>query len=866
MFHGREDLIELALARFDTVSGGGGRRMLVVIGASGAGKSSLIHAGVVPLLVERGWSPVEVDLNDAPAAALGPADPARQDLVVIDHVERLFTGAVDADTRAEVLQALDRLTDPGAASAVVLGLRGDFFERATGQTVIQQGLQRGQVVVGPMTADQLRAVIVEPAREAGVDVDEALVALLLHECGAGGSGAGIDIGALPLLSHALRETWLAGTPGRMTVADYELTGGIARAIEQSADLAYKELTPEGQDLTRQVFLRLVHVDGSSPVTRRRAPLQELVGLVEVGTDELDAVLDTFVSRRLLTVNDSTVEIAHEALLSAWGRYRTWVSEADQALRTHRRVRESAATWDGAGRRASDLVRGAALTEMRELLVGRSNSLALSRVEREFLDASTQAEQAAAAQQRIQVVRLRSLLAVATILAVVGASLAVVAFRAGASAKRARDEATSRQLAAVAQALAGRDASLASQIAIAAYRTRPTLEARSTLLDLGADAVPTRLTGHAGSTAVTISASGSLLALSDSTDGSVSLFVPGPAGYARSGRIELGAREIYALAMTPDERVLAVGDTEAEISLWDVTDPAAPSRLGAPLSGPTGPIQKIAISPDGNQLAAVGAGAGVYRWSLRDVGAPRRMPTVPVPSEVTWNATYSEDGRYLAVGDDDGRVAVYTNAPRPRLLSRVQVGLGHAGALDISPNGRYLVAGTATGEFRVRDIADPARPDEITDAATKFSSWVNAVGFSHDGRYVVGGSSDTTLRVWRTDTWAKVTTLPHPGAITQVSFADDGTLVTAAVDGSARVWPAGPSFPRTFDGRVFSVGFTPDGRRFAVISGEDVHVWDVDPHPSPAWRPGAPVASLPGDPSRQAPVRWPRVDSFSRAGR
>jgi hypothetical protein len=155
----------------------------------------------------------------------------------------------------------------------VIGLRADFYGHALLYPELARSLQDRQIVVGPMSASQLRRAIVEPARKAGLDIEDGMVELLLADMrppGAPGpAAAGHEAGALPLLSHALLATWERSHGSRLTVADYQASGGIWDAIARTAEAAYGTLDTDGKQAARRLFLRLVHVADDARETRAR---------------------------------------------------------------------------------------------------------------------------------------------------------------------------------------------------------------------------------------------------------------------------------------------------------------------------------------------------------------------------------------------------------------------------------------------------------------------------------------------------------------------------------------------------------------------------------------------------------------------
>lgn len=882
-FFGRDELVARLHARFCGIVESPRRpRLLFVVGASGSGKSSLLHAGLGPRLRDDGHPLVSLSPGAHPlrrlAGALadhagtapppegadderlgawlatatdvlagetgGARTPDRDPglVVVVDQFEELFTTCEDPAEQAAFLTALDRLASgPAPPRTVVVGLRIDFYPAlvATGQWTAP--LQDAQILVEPMTRAELTAAIVEPARRAGITVDDALVELALRELIAPGAiDERPDAGALPLLSHALLEAWHHASGDRITADDYRDAGGIRRAVEESAEHAYRGLDERAQVVAQRMFLRLVNVDPNNVATRRTATRDELAGLAAgtaAGDDRAtppDTVLAAFVDARLVTAHESTVEIAHEALLGAWPRLRSWIDGDREGILLRRRLGDATQVWLEHDRDPSALATGARLEVMQRWADGDA-AAHLSPDEHAFLDASTERAVGEARTRRRRTRRLRVLAAATTAMAVLAASLAAVARDQRSDAVTARDEALSRQLALSADALRDTDPSVAAHLALRGYEVAPTAQARAALLETADLPFTTRYAGGAGSTAVGASRGDGLVASSNSVDGTVQLFTQTGSDQdqadrllVRRGVIEVGdpGVEVYALALTPDDAVLAVGDTSASVDLWDVTDPDAPSHLAGPLAGPDGPVQHLAVSADGTELAASGRGPGIARWDISDPSAPDLLPTIPSDS-TTLGVAYSPDGSHIAFGQATGRVRLWRLGTTPSEVASLQVGDRDVDAVAFSPDGRTLAAGGKGNEARAWDIGDPASPTEVPLSDRDFGAWVNATAFSPDGKYLVAGSSDGTLRVWSTADWSVSADLPHPDAITQVAFTRDGaTLVSVATDGATRLWDLAAAVPPMLDARAFSLTYSDDGARLAAFSGADTGVWDT----------------------------------------
>ncbi|MGH8919539.1 MAG: helix-turn-helix domain-containing protein, partial [Actinomycetes bacterium] len=428
-----------------------------MVGPSGSGKSSVLRAGLLPavgssVLMTPGAEPLRQWTQHAATAA----DDA---VVVIDQFEELFTLCVDEPERLGFLAALLDRSGP-----VVLGLRADFYDRALRYPQLSGLLQRAQIVVEPMTEVQLREVIVEPARSAGLELESGLVELLLR-------GTAREPGMLPLLSHTLqtivelarREDPHATTIG---VAHYQAAGGLQGAIAKTADIAYQSLTTTQQRVARQLFLRLVKTDDSTADTRRRVTFDELFDRRSTAqADDLTEVLDLFVTRRLLTADTQTVEISHETLLAAWPQLQSWLADDRVGHHIHGRLTATARAWRADGYPAESLYRGGVLATALDWAGEPGPYEALNPLEREFLTASVDARSARAAAERRGIRRRYQLVSVLVVLVLVAAGAGLYARQVATSADHEAQLAQSRQTAAKADQLREKDPALAAQLAL-----------------------------------------------------------------------------------------------------------------------------------------------------------------------------------------------------------------------------------------------------------------------------------------------------------------------------------------------------------------------------------------------------------------
>ncbi len=865
-FFGREELTELVVSRLSGLIRDGKPATLVLVGASGSGKSSLINAGVVPAAVkgrpgrEQAWEPVFLCPGEDPPASLaaamaeatgqkiaairsnpiwqwpGPMDGSgRGLLLIVDQFEEIFTTCCDGIARQSFIQTIVQLSSSPAV-AVLLGLRADFYARATQEPDLVPMLQDNQVVVGPLSSEGVRQAIVEPARQSSLAVEDDLVELLMDEVAPRSLvNDAHEAGVLPLLSHALRETWEKSRRGTMTVSDYRSTGGIANAVQKSAERTYLELSKLERVLARRVMLRLVNAEDT--ITRRRARWSSLPGCTCCHDDlltecSLHRVINCFVSARLLTAEEETVEISHEALLSAWDRLREWIEGDVEGIRLRRQIGEAARMWDDSDRDAAALLRGGRL-ELARVWFENRDPADLTSLETSFLQASAAQDEAEKQASRRRLRRFQGLSAAAAALAIAAAVLVNLAVGARNDATEARDTAQSRQIAIQAAELRNVDSSLASQLALLAFQIAPTQQARSALLDSSALPSSTRILGRPGPTAVALSPAGTILAVTGAGDASVRLFTLGDGALGETGLLQVPGVEadLYSVTFSPDGALVATAGTDGLVRLWSVKDPSNPKLLGEPLAGFEGSAWSAEFSPDGATLATAGEAALIYRWDVNKPEHPAPLAPLEGAGGITQTFVFSPDGSLAAAGGTDGVVRLWSMAADgPRLVHELPTGTGTTvTSLAFSPDARILAAGSKDKLIRLWRL-DRAGPAAVEPPLGGFGSWVNDVAFSQDGNVLAGGGSDNSIRFWSVDGWQPLEAeLSTSSPVTQLAFRPGGTdLVSVASDGTARLWAWPGAVILGATDNVFGLSYSADGSRLAVLSNKSavVGIWDT----------------------------------------
>lgn len=833
---------------------------VTVVGASGCGKSSVVRAGLLPALrrnreciweittivpgdrpmhtlaaallpllepdmteadrliesnkLARGLEAGDLKLRDIVKRALEKQSGTDRLLIVVDQWEELYTLTSDETVRRRFI---DELLDASARTplSVVLTLRGDFVGHALAYRPLSDRMQGAEVNLGPMSRTELVLAIKKPAEKIGLYFESGLVERILDD-------AGQEPGNLPLLEFVLKQLWDSRSRGELLHAAYEDMGGIQGAVANKADQIYTKLTLPEQQAVRRIFLELATPAEHGDYTRRRA------SFAEIGPASMP-VLERLTEERLLVTspasghNGGSVELAHEALIHNWDKFKVWLDQDREFLLWRKRFTALLDVWHGAGRHEDRLLAGALLVEAEKWASERGDSL--SAEERGYVAASVTYRKREQARARR---RLRAFVAVIVGLGVVALLFAINSQRERRRSNAEADHSLALQLAAQSGEMTNVRLADALLLGVAAVSHQPIDETKDNLFRL-LRAAPVGLMGFQwGHTqavlTVSFSPDGRSLATGDA-DGNVFLWnVANRKALGGPLRGHTGA--VWSVAFSPDGKMLATGSEDKSVILWDVE---SRKPVGTPLKGDMAGIRSVVFAPDGRTLVTIDDAETAIHW---DVASHQLLAHLLERSmEEVWKIAFTPDGRGLAIGSRELEVVVWD------MMGRRPMGLpleGYSGPpwlVAFSPDGKTL----ATRESgNIVKLWDAARGKQLGEPLEGGRAEVSTIAFSPDSNTLAAGSPDGTVLLWSVASRKPIveTLKGHVGYVNSIAFSPDGnTLATGSDDHTVMLWDL-PRLKHSREpmhgetGQVSGVAFSPDGKTLAAVGTEAVLLWDV----------------------------------------
>ncbi|MCV6636980.1 caspase family protein [Candidatus Albibeggiatoa sp. nov. NOAA] len=865
-FHGREALTEQLI---DAVRSS---HFLAVLGVSGSGKSSVIRAGLLHQLrlgkhlgESRDWhlckpftpaqnerKPLEnlaqalVDDDLPPATRLKELESvlhflakgaaglqqlldtidAPRVVLVIDQFEELFTRCDEQDREQFLACILGVLPEPNATVdklCVILTLRADFLGKCAEQDYsgLNTYLDAHRITVTPMTEAELSDAILKPAQAVGLEVEPELVTAMLQD---------VDAASLPLLEYSLWVLWEHRRVNRLTVEDYIRAGRVQGTLQQSADKAYADLSAEEQTVAQWIFLGLTQLGEGTEDTRKQVFKQELV-TGRYAEEIVDNVLNKLVSARLVVVDSwdsrgddkalvTVVDVTHEALIRHWGLLRQWTNDNRDLKRWKDDLAKDRLVWTRAGSQDDDLLRGFKLLQATEYLEKYRDKLNYEEVE--FITASIQLQAQQEAIQKQQQIR-RNRLTIGALITAVIFVIGLAGFGLYADSQRVEIE-QQKQAKEIALEQAKKSEQQATKQAEMLFLEK--LAAQSTL----AAQLPNTTNGyyeHALLLAVQI-----FKEKNNATTRSNLLRVL--QSQQQHQRLLYGhTDQIYSMAFSPNNQVLASGSWDNTVRLWDV---ATGQTLGQPLTGHSSSVISVAFSPDGKTLASGSVDNTVRLWDV-ETRKPLGQP-LTAHTHTIYKTIFSPDGKTLASASRDKTIRLWDVATRKPLGQPLT---GHSDTVTniiFSADGKILTSESKDNTIRHWDVATGQALNQSLNGRSRY---ITHSAFTPDGKTLAfGGRENLSVSLWNVETGQALgqPLSKHTSVISGLAFSPDGkTLASGSWDKTVILWDmkTGQALGQPLRGHshyVTSVVFNSDGKALASGSSDNtIRLWDMMPQPT-----------------------------------
>jgi WD40 repeat protein len=854
-------------------------RLMAVVADSGAGKSSLAQAGLIPafrggklaemagrepddrlwhvVVMRPGRDPVEglkrgvteaaerlgcsadrcaglrkrVDLADPSESAYAircdlPVGKT-ETLLLVDQFEELLTETAEA-ARAPFVGLLMALAAAGGFR-IVLTLRADHFNLCRPLAELFEHLTRNNqdavLRLRRITDAGIAEAVRKPLALAGhTDLAEqdAVIASIRRDI----SDRPGDLALVQMALYAMWQKHKADGAGLLVA--YSQVGGVAGALAHEAEsVRTHRLDARERELLAPVFFRLVRLGETGGATRRVADLADF----DPPRRALAGKLATEDCGRLLLAGETSVEVAHEALITQWPWLQNTLQQAAADMRVLDGLMDKTRRWVTSGPHRADHLAAGAEREEFAALAGRRPDW-LSGDERDFVTASGRA-------QRRATLAKYAAIATLVVLTIGTTSAAIVANNARQEA-RAKVEALqitqSRSLADRAnQSTGDGDAATAMLLALEALpdtrsnTPRPVVPQAEAALFKAYHALreSTALRGHTGP----------LWSASFAPDGrrlvTVSADSTGRVWDARTGALLFALRghrgPVRFAAFSPDGRYVVTTSTDKTARVWDVET----GREVAVLEGHSNNVLRAAFSPDGRQVVTASVDNTARVWDAR---GGKQIYNLDQHTKPVRDAIFTPDGKNIVTISDDRTARLWDAATG----KSVRVFEGHTGAIrsatfgadDPDASGLRTLLVTASEDKTVRLWAlDKSEP---IDPLSGHAAGVWSVAPDRDGRRVVTASDDGTARIWDLRTRNALALEGHTEPVNLAMFSGDGRLVvTASNDGTARIWDARTGKPkavlRGHTGRVLTAVVSPDGARVLTASADgSARLWNVEP--------------------------------------
>ncbi|MCA2859822.1 MULTISPECIES: hypothetical protein [unclassified Microcystis] len=702
------------------------KNVLLLLGASGSGKSSLVQAGLIPKLKDDFGANRLVNLTFVPdvnpfesfygcllanrykQSQAKLAQAVKEDTLIkvveglknnsdlwfifIDQFEELFTRTPKTERDIFIKSLIKLIEKNNSLVKIVMTMRADFLDKLSPYPSLGKIHDQYSKMLTDMDENELRLAIAEPAARNGVIFEQGLINQIIADFYE-------QAGSLPLLQYTLDLLWQKDHIQErvLNIKTYQEIGGVTGALEKQADKIYGKFNEQQRKAAEEIFLELISLEGEKAVSRRadKSSFEQ----EEMQREVLYQLID---NRLLVSKGEdgkATVEVAHEALLRSWKVLQDLIREKEEIIVLRSRLYADAKQWDDlqkqdAVKASSELWGGSKLAKIVEFQ--KNNSLPnLNTVAIEFIKASiSQAER----QKNEKIRTARRIAAGSLVAVVVSTGLGLMAWKQTRQAEFNQAESLGRYSLSLLNEHKNLEAF------VEAIKAGKILQKQQTYNKEVTNALQELLNRK-----------------------------------SERNRLEGHDNSVLSVNFSPDGKTLVSGSDDKTIKLWNVET----GQEIRTLKGHDSSVWSVNFSPDGKTLVSGSWDKTIKLWNVE---TGQEIRTLKGHDSSVLSVNFSPDGKTLVSGSDDKTIKLW-NVETGQEIRTLKGHDNSVNSVNFSPDGKTLVSGSWDYTIKLWNV----ETGQEIRTLKGHDFYVNSVNFSPDGKTLVSGSADKTIKLWNLGT-------------------------------------------------------------------------------------------------------------------